>query len=566
MLAMAALASPGRNGGSALVALVQDFDRQPGPSRAAITTLLERDERAFYDGALQVMKAGGPSRGTQLVASLLVSSGLIQQALAEPSLTFDQAVSLVRMALQSEPATDINLARQLAEDSAAIDPRAASRLIDILSAISPANRITPFVLRLLRHSDPTIRSKAVLFVGRSSRSVKWVRNRLAETDPRTRASAVEALWGVEGNEARELLRIAARDGNNRVAGNALIALFRLGDVWMAPELLKMASSESAPFRATAAWVMGETGDPRFKENLAKLVGESDSMVRRRAFLALSRLKTAAQARQGREWIVTGRVQPSSGNWRQVRVEVAAAEGAAPVLLPTHFGLFEDGKPVLQYQVEERTAEAVALTLLLPRPMGGGAASWLPSVNAALQRKRPSDLWQVLHYLSPAEAAGAPSSDGDLAPFFQEKAAIARAFSHPPPKFESSDFWETIQRCTPAGNAPARGIRHVIAVVLERIGPPGKIGPSISTPTNAHTAVHAITRFPCSSLEDLCRRSQGSYKTFGTDLELLSLLEAAALAMLGRFHVSYLPPAPGGRMLTVKACNSKGFGEALVLLA
>jgi len=565
---MAALAPhPARNGGAPLVALVQSFDRQPGPSRAEITKLLERDEKAFFDGAIQVMKTGGPPRGVQLVASLLVSSGLIQQALAEPSLTLEQAISLGRLALQSEPTTDINLARQLVEDSATVDTHSASRLIDILSAISSGNRITPFLMRLMRHGDPTIRSKAVLFIGRSSRSVKWVQSRLSESDPRTRASAIEALWGVESSEARELLRTAAHDGNNRVAGNAIIALFRMGDVWMVPELFKMASSESALFRATAAWIMGETGDPRFKENLAKLVGESESMVRRRAFLALTRLKAATQARQGLEWRVAGRFQPpSGGNWRQVRVEVAAAEGPLPLLLPTHFALFEDGKPILQYQVEERPAEAVALSLLLPRSGGAAPATWLPGVTAALKWKRPSDLWQVLHYLSPAEAAGSSRADGELAAFLPEKEAITAALSQPPAKLEASDFWNAIRRCVQSANAPARGVRQVIALVLERIEPPDELAALISTAMNARTAVHAITRVPCPSLEDLCRRSQGSYTTFGSDLELSSLLEETTLATLARFHISYLPPAPEGRMLAVKACTSKGFGEGLIPLA
>ncbi len=567
LVTMAALAPPpARNGGSPLVALVQSFDRQPGPSRAEITKLLERDEKAFYDGATQVMKTGGPPRGVQLVASLLVSSGLIQQALAEPSLTLEQAIALGRLALQSEPTTDINLARQLAEDSSAVDTRSASRLIDVLSAISSGSRITPFLMRLMRHGDPTIRSKAVLFIGRSSRSVKWVQSRLAESDPRTRASAIEGLWGVESNEARQLLRTAAHDGNNRVAGNAIIALFRLGDVWMVPELFKMASSESALFRATAAWIMGETGDPRFKENLAKLVGESESMVRRRAFLALSRLKAAAQARLGLEWRVAGRFQPSSGNWRQVRVEVADADGPLPLLLPTHFALFEDGKPVLQYQVEERPAEAVALSLLLPRAGGPVHAPWLAGVNAALKWKRPSDLWQVLHYLGPAEAAGSSRADGELTPFLPEKDAITAAFSQPPAKLEASDFWSAIRRCVQSANAPARGVRQVIALVLERIEPPDELAALISTAMNSRTAVHAITRFHCASLEDLCRRSQGSYATFGSGLELPSLLEETTLATLARFHISYLPPAPDGLMLAVKACTAKGFGEGLIPLA
>jgi HEAT repeat protein len=57
----------------------------------------------------------------------------------------------------------------------------------------------------------------------------------------------------------------------------------------------MAESESAMFRATSAWAMGEIADPRFAGVLAHLVGDSNQMVRKRAFAALGKI-AAARAR------------------------------------------------------------------------------------------------------------------------------------------------------------------------------------------------------------------------------------------------------------------------------
>jgi HEAT repeat protein len=48
-----------------------------------------------------------------------------------------------------------------------------------------------------------------------------------------------------------------------VVGNALLALYRLGDEDSITKLVAMGSHESPEFRATAAWVMGETGDTVF---------------------------------------------------------------------------------------------------------------------------------------------------------------------------------------------------------------------------------------------------------------------------------------------------------------
>ena len=148
---------------------------------------------------------------------------------------------------------------------------------------------------MARHSDPHVRSKAVLIIGRGNPASSWLQNRFAEPDPRIRANTVEALWGVDTADARGLLLAAARDDNNRVAGNALLALYRLGEASAEPELRKMAESESAMFRATSAWAMGEIADPRFAGLLARLVGDSNQMVRKRAFAALGKI-AAARAR------------------------------------------------------------------------------------------------------------------------------------------------------------------------------------------------------------------------------------------------------------------------------
>src|SRR5437899_3333086 len=83
--------------------------------------------------------------------------------------------------------------------------------------------------------------------------------------------AIEALWGVDTPEVRAFLHAAARDPDNRVVGNALMGLYRLEDASAVPALLKMTSHESRRFRATAAWVMGETKDARFTKALAGML-------------------------------------------------------------------------------------------------------------------------------------------------------------------------------------------------------------------------------------------------------------------------------------------------------
>ena len=116
--------------------------------------------------------------------------------------------------------------------------------------------------------------------------------RLGESDPRVRANAIESLWGVDTPEARALLSFAASDANNRAVGNALLGLYYLGEASMLADVVKLAGHESALFRTSAAWVMGETGDPRFTEALRRMISEPDPIVRKRAFAALVQIKAA----------------------------------------------------------------------------------------------------------------------------------------------------------------------------------------------------------------------------------------------------------------------------------
>ena len=267
--------------------------------------------------------------------------------------------------------------------------------MEILSAISDGTRIIPCIISLVHQSNPYLQSKAVLMIGRINRNIKWVLNRLNDADARVRANAVEALWGVDTEEVRSALRAAARDKNNRVAGNALLALYQLGDCWAIPEITAMASHESARFRSTAAWVMGKTGDSRFSRVLARLVGEPGLTVRSRAFSALAQIKAAAvQSRQGNEWMVVARSQTGqSGGRREINVTVCSKDGQEQVeLLPTQFILTEGAHTVTNYSTEGRKAPgALAVAFVYPRCTAPAHAPFNQGALEALQGRRHGSL-------------------------------------------------------------------------------------------------------------------------------------------------------------------------------
>jgi hypothetical protein len=457
--------NPPEGVGVRLMALVRNFDRDANANRKFIRELAETDPEAFYNTAVGILKQQDDSRGAQHLVATLVTYDMLLRALCDPEFSREQSLELARTAARVDPMTDVTLAKRLADGTAAanqpISPSDAGRVMEILSEISNGTRILPSLMRLLRHSSPYVRSKAVKLVGRGSQSVKWVRARLVESDPRIRANAVEALWGVDTEDARELLQSAARDGNNRVAGNAMIALYRLGEAGVIPELLSMGEHVSALFRATAAWVMGESGDPRFTECLGKLLREPNATVRARALAALGRIKNSvAQARQSAEWRASALVlecDPQKTS-RRVQVAVTGEEGDQPRLVPTQFILTEDGKLVLQYRITERpTVEAISAIFLFPRRALQESSVFTVGALNARAWKRSSDLWAVMSY-------GEDAGGGDEAPRYMPTVdAITAALTAPGKRPESSDLWTSIWRAVRAENAPARGKRHLIVM-------------------------------------------------------------------------------------------------------
>jgi hypothetical protein len=547
-----------------LESLVESFDRDAA-GRNRMRELLEHDPQSFQRGVVRVIKSAPSSdRGVRYMVSLLLANNLLVPTLGDQALKLEEAASLARTALQMEPMMDVALAKKLADDTALGEPvRNAGRLMDILGLISNGNRITSSLMRLWRSSDPLMRSKAVLLIGRGSRSVQWAQSRLAETDPRIRASAVEALWGVDSAEAKAVLRAAALDANNRVAGNALFALYGIGDTWAISELFKMAASDSPQVRSTAAWAMGQTGDPRFSETLGRLMSEPSVVVRRRAFAELSHLKAAAKTRQGREWRVAGRLLPGSGSMRQLGFEARPADGSAPPrLLATQFILSEDSRPVTQYQVEACTPpETLVVTFLFPHT-ADSAPSWIRGAIGCLNWKRPSDLWDTTFYL-PVDgiAQGTPSPSQ----FTADGLAAAAALQEAPEQTVCPTFWDGVRNSAQAANAPEHGARHLIVYNQSSLEAPAALAEIVAAAVASETSVQVVSLTPCPPLEELCRGTQGSFRLAKSGTELSRLIEEAYLALLSRFLVAYSPVAPGARTLHLRVFDATGWGETTISL-
>jgi HEAT repeat protein len=168
-------------------------------------------------------------------------------------------------------------------------PEAITRAFDIIASLNRIPVVVPWLQRMTRHSDAHVQSKASLIFCRLYGNPMLVERQLGSADNRVRANAIEALWNIDTLAARNILDKAARDGHHRVAANAVLGLYLLRSPGAAERLTEMASSESASFRASAAWAMGQTGDDAFQPLLRTLLSDEAENVRGAAQRALERL-------------------------------------------------------------------------------------------------------------------------------------------------------------------------------------------------------------------------------------------------------------------------------------
>ncbi len=204
---------------------------------------------------------------------------------------FDRAhlLEVCRYLLRIDNRLDVRLAHLTAgreEPGSEPDPETVLRVLDVVDALSPGNRLILLLNHLTTHSDRRIASKATLVVGRRLRNPDWVARHLDSDDGRVRANTLEGLWGTRSPAARDSLFTSLRDKNNRVVGNALIGLHELGEPGVNEFVKQMIHDARPPFRWTAAWVMGRIGAEEFIECLEQALQDKDPQVQRAAGRAL----------------------------------------------------------------------------------------------------------------------------------------------------------------------------------------------------------------------------------------------------------------------------------------
>ena len=336
--------------------------------------------------------------------------------LCNPALcSLEDDIAIARQVMRKDPLLEVKLAKRIgnsqAREGQPIETAVALRILEVIGTVADGSRILPILIQCLRQPDPRLRSKAALLIGRTNRSTQGVAQAAWEPDARVRANCVEALWGVDTEAARAALWAASNDPSNRVQGNALLGLYRLGDAASIGPLVRMSAHAEPLFRATAAWAMAETGDPRFLSILAPLVGEPDAIARRHVFRAISILNKAvsslAEAPPLR--VALGQTYCQPEGVRLVRAAVSLPGGGeVEELRPTGIVLWQGPRMIAEYSVRRpRSPARLALAVALPALRAFTQPSCVAleqGAQACLELQRPPDRLAIVRFgQTPPEA-------------------------------------------------------------------------------------------------------------------------------------------------------------------
>jgi len=384
-----------------LTALVEEFAANPQRAGRAMRRLLEADPRAFLAESIDILRKLPKGPGLDCVLTLLTPGDYLVDILWDDDLlTRVQAMELAAYAQRLDRRLAQRLGQRLGAVAASAGNCKIERVLEILAG-APDAMMLPLLLPFARHPDQRIRSKAILMMGLVNRNAKWAEERLSDPDPRVRANAVESMWNVDSPEARTLLWKSAGDPHHRVAANALLGLYRLGELAATKQLIEMSGGEVPEMRAASAWAMGECGDARFLSCLRKLADDPSTRVRESAARAAARIQEGlslqADAAPLRVRLFAERLQPTGR--REVWISVTSPEGS-PLqgLPPMAFAVYEDERLVTDYTVEEsRQSKSLAAGFAFPRSLQAAIAG-------CFRYKTELHQWALARYVSGAGQA------------------------------------------------------------------------------------------------------------------------------------------------------------------
>ncbi len=586
--------------------LLEAFSEKETSGKQSLQQMLASDPAAFSRASIRALAKAASSPGTRYLLHLLRRDHLLLEALTDPrSSKREDAVAAARMIPQGGTPIDQDLERALSATLAlpvsADNSARILRLLDVLEAASRQPRFSLFQAELLGYADSAVRSRSTLLLATSGKSAALVGRMLLDEDVRVQANAVEALWTFEPAEAHPLLLNAARSKTPRVAGNAAVGLYRIGDLAALRLLFRMSEGDDA-LRSTAAWAMGETGDPRFLPHLTAWFPRSSGNERVNVLQALGRIRRREKSLlesgvvEIRTW--SAGIERGSGDRRLTLSLWSSGVPDLSALKATDFSLWEDGRLILDYEIAGQLNAAMSICgFVLPRFSSSSDAYALAvpdGIERCLKYKRNDDLWRVDRYLLEPRAGGAgaaiekaslPYDESQLGMFAKTQQrgflaspeALRKIIDSPGPRERAADDAVAAFERQSEAMIKFPGKRKLFLLLPTQGG--GRLDSHIarmaSFVANEKVTLHGIATKGSADwreMEGLCLASDGgSFARLAPD-EIPGEMERLYAQSVNRFDAVYR--IPGGKGTTegaavsgtVRIASNRGCGSAPFTLA
>lgn len=133
------------------------------------------------------------------------------------------------------------------------------RAVQILGHMPKNPKIREILAKLVQDRDVKVKATAVNLMGKviGQNDHDLLLALLNDDDKRVRANTIEALEKLGNKRLVPILLRFRKDPSNRIRGNVLKALYNLGFLEIEPDLLEMMESKSALMKASALWVVSQ---------------------------------------------------------------------------------------------------------------------------------------------------------------------------------------------------------------------------------------------------------------------------------------------------------------------
>jgi len=558
--------------------LVSSFSQAPLLHGKRMRDLLNLSPEAFRVATVSALHHSADPEGHRYLVALLATRGLLIPLLADTTLPLSFALNLANTAVKIK--TRLWLTQTLVDsvlESRDMPEDAACRLLEILGSITALAALQPFLRQILSHPSARIRSKAGLLIGRGPAGARVVEKLLLDENERVRANAAEALWDCEPEHSLPLFLRALNDPHHRVVGNAIIGLYRCGDLRAADAILQLISHPDPMFRATGVWAMGRTKDPRYLSQLARMLAESSGTERRGRFNAVSSIKKAAANRASNPPLKVAVLNVAANDDRKITIHLViqgANPSEPPRVQPTGIALSADASPVATIECIEKSTNSATLAIVLPGRIPGNEPfdkRVEEALSACLKNKPKREPWNIAYYVP---ASSRPAAV-ELAPP-QAPKSIATGSSYTisndslriligrNSEINSLPVWFDAMSAALSGVFPARDSRHLITLVQSSAEIDSESIERLHKLAAANrVAVHALCLQADDRILRLCQTSGGQCRVIDPlgDIESEFLLVYAAIRSC--FAVTFLKPGDADPMpekIGIQVFNDTQFGQ------